>query len=347
MMYRAENLKAFTVDVLQALDVPAKEANVVAEGLIRADLEGLDSHGISRLGVYAARLKDKRINARPRVTTEAISKTVLLVNGDNGLGHVASYHGLKEGIKLAREYGLAAVGVHSSNHFGTAAYFCQLAASEEMMTIVCTNSPPGMAPWGGKSAFFGTNPLAFGYPVPGEAPAIIDMSTSTVARGKIILAAKQGEPIPDQWALDKNGVMTNNPHEALEGTLLPTGGAKGAALALAVEIMASVLTGAAFSPDVENIYDSSKTKAANVGHFFLLLDTKPFKRHSNYDERMKTLLYLMKSVATTGTEPIRYPGERRELERNKRLQTGIHLSDAVAAELKEWADRLGIPFPST
>src|SRR5699024_5489985 len=129
----------------------------------------------------------------------------LLVDGDNGLGHVVTYHGLKEGMKIAKSNGMAAVGIHSSNHFGTASYFCQLACQENMIAFVCTSTRTGISPWGGNKALFGTNPIAFGFPTKNRPPVIIDMSTSIVARGQITLAAKQGETIPSHWALDKNG----------------------------------------------------------------------------------------------------------------------------------------------
>ncbi|GGB54561.1 hypothetical protein GCM10011409_35220 [Lentibacillus populi] len=347
-IYQAEDLQTFVSQVLQKLDVQKEDAKVVAEGLIRANLEGLDSHGISRLVVYAARLQDKRINNHPDINIKMIAPSAILVDGDNGLGHVVAFRGLKEGIEVAKEQGLAAVSIHSSNHFGTASYFCQLASQEGMIFFACTNSPPGIAPWGGTKAFFGTNPLAFGFPAKDRTPVIIDMSTSTVARGKIILAAKQEMLIPDGWALDQHGNMTNDPNEALQGTILPTGGAKGAALALAVEILAGVLTGAAISPNVKNIYDEKLVGGADVGHFFLLLDSKVYKESTAYENRLNYLLNLMKGIPTSSSDkPIRYPGERREKERKTRNHKGIELAESIYNELEQLGDELGVMFPSS
>ncbi|MGI9049530.1 MAG: Ldh family oxidoreductase, partial [Rubrobacteraceae bacterium] len=189
-------LRNFCEEVLARLGVPAEDAAVVADSLVRANLEGADSHGISRLGIYVRRLEEGRISARPEIRIER-SGSVLSVDGGNGLGQVVSHRALEEAVPVARETGIVGVGVRNSNHFGTAAYYCQTACREGMALIATTNTPPGIAPWGGKEAYFGTNPVAFGFPTRDGPPVIVDMSSSVVARGKIILADKEGTEIPE------------------------------------------------------------------------------------------------------------------------------------------------------
>ncbi|MFX3624979.1 MAG: Ldh family oxidoreductase [Ectobacillus sp.] len=345
-VFEAGKLREFCKDVLTRLDVPEEDAAVVAEALVKADLEGVASHGISRLGIYSQRLMDGRINRRPNITIEQRGHSVLVADGDNGLGQVVSYHAVVRGIELAKQAGVAAIAVKNSNHFGTAAYFCQMICERNMASIGFTNSPPGIAPWGGRAAFFGTNPIAFGFPTENGVPVIIDLSTSVVARGKIILANKQGLPIPDHWALDQDGNMTNDAGEALKGSVLPLGGAKGSALALAVEILTGVLSGAAFGPHVNNIYSDESSKPANVGHFFILFDIEKFMPIAAFKEYLAQLLQEMKEVPKVpGTTEIRYPGERRHNESRKRASKGVALSDSVQQELKQIGAKVKAVFP--
>ncbi|WML58743.1 Ldh family oxidoreductase [Neobacillus sp. PS2-9] len=344
--YRELDLKSFCEDLLVSVGMNQENASVAADSLVKANLEGVDSHGISRLPIYVKRFKDHRINLNPEIKITEQTSSVLLVDGDNGLGHVVSYQAILKGTEMAKQSGITAIAIKNSNHFGTASYFCQLACEQNLACIGFTNSPPGIAPWGGKNAFFGTNPIAFGFPTGNDQPVIIDLSTSIVARGKIILAAKQGQPIPDGWAMDEDGLPTNDAKAALRGSVLPLGGAKGSALALAVEILTGILTGAAFGPYVKNIYNEAETEHANVGHFFLLLDIEKFMHLSTFFESLEHLLTEMKEVPKApGTNEIRYPGERRKRDRELRQLAGIELSSSVEEELIKLAEQYYVPFP--
>ncbi|WNS76223.1 Ldh family oxidoreductase [Bacillus sp. DTU_2020_1000418_1_SI_GHA_SEK_038] len=345
--YSNADLKGFCDDVLVSMGMNQENAAVVAEALLSANLEGVDSHGISRLPIYTKRISDGRINLNPNIQINVKTPSVLLVDGDNGLGHVVSYQAIQKGIEVTKETGITAIAVKNSNHFGTASYFCQLACEQDLACIGFTNSPSGIAPWGGKHAFFGTNPIAFGFPTGNDQPVIIDLSTSIVARGKIILAAKQGDRIPDGWAIDEHGLPTNDPEAALKGSVLPLGGAKGAALALAVEILTGILSGAAFGPHVKNLYDDKEIGQANVGHFFILLDIAKFMDLSLFFKSLETLLGEMKAVPKVpGTTEIRYPGERRKREKEQRLSEGIQLSTNVEEELIELGTKFNVLFPT-
>jgi LDH2 family malate/lactate/ureidoglycolate dehydrogenase len=342
--YRAADLDRFARAVLSSLGVPEPDAAVVSDSLILSNLEGIDSHGISRLAVYARRIREGRIAAKPDIRIER-SGSVLRVDGGNGLGQVVACRALDAAFAVAAETGLAGIAVRRSNHYGASSYYCQRACRKKMALIALTNSPPGIPPHGGKTAFLGTNPVAFGFPTRHGAPVIVDMSSSVVARGKIILAAKQGETIPPGWAIDREGRETTDPVAALRGAVLPVGGAKGYALAVAVEVLAGVLSGAAFGPHVRSLYEEGQP-AADVGHFFILLDISRWMAVEEYYDRIEHFLRELKGVPRAeGVEEILYPGEGRVRRARERQDRGIPLSDGVTAELKQLARICGVPFP--
>ena len=318
---------------------------MVADSLVRANLEGTDSHGVSRLPVYVRRMGEGRISPNPNVMVERHG-SVLRVDGDNALGQVASYKALKAAIPVAREAGLAGAAVRHSNHFGAAAYYCQLACDEGLALIATTNSPPGIAPWGGREAYLGTNPIAFGFPVKNGPPVIVDMSSSVVARGRIINAAREGVPIPEGWATDEEGLPTTDASAALRGAGLPLGGAKGYALALAVEILSGVLTGASFGPHVNNLYGEGGPPS-DVGHCFILIDVSRWLPEEDYEAAVQQLLREIKaSPRARGVGEILYPGERRHRTRLENAGEGVALPDAARAELAALAEGHDVPFPS-
>ncbi|HEX7057905.1 MAG TPA: Ldh family oxidoreductase [Bacilli bacterium] len=344
LVYSADELGRFVRQVFIRLGMPREDAKIAAESLVRADLEGNGSHGISRLPIYAARMREGRIAAAPDMRYEQFG-SVLKVDGGNGLGQVVSYRALEKAIPLAKENGLLGVFVRNSNHFGTAAYFCRQACGESLAVIAMTNSPPGIPPWGGKKAFFGTNPIAFGFPLRFKPPVIIDMSSSVVARGKIILANKIGEAIPLGWAIDENGVETTDPAAALRGAVLPLGGAKGYALAMAIEIMCGVLSGAAYGPHVNNLYKDGDP-AANVGHSFLLFDISKWMPLDHYYAVMDEFVREVKNIPKApGTEEIYYPGERRHAKYAAALESGLTIAQEVLDELARWGEKLGVGLP--
>ncbi|MCM3748769.1 Ldh family oxidoreductase [Paenibacillus pasadenensis] len=334
----------FASDVLVGLGMPEADAAITADSLVTADLEGSGSHGISRLPIYAKRIREGRIAAQAEIRYETAG-SVLRVDGGNGLGQVVAYRAVEKAIPLAREAGMTGIFIRNSNHFGTAAYFCQQACRANMALIAMTNSPPGIAPWGGKQAFFGTNPIAFGFPVRSGPPVIVDMSSSVVARGKIILADKTGSSIPAGWAMDEHGAETTDPAAALRGAVLPLGGAKGYALALAIEMMCGVLSGAAYGPHVNNLYRDGDP-AANVGHSFILLDMSRWMPLDSYYNLAEQFIQEVKDTPkAAGSEAIYYPGERRHQQFMKRSAAGLAVPAEVAGELKRLGDEIGVVFP--
>jgi len=343
--YQAVELEQFCKELFSRLELSDEDATVAADSLVRADLEGNSSHGISRLPIYAKRIREGRIAAQPDIRMQHHGN-VLHVDGGNGLGQVVCTRSIGEAIPVARDTGISAVLIRNSNHFGTAAYYCQLACERGLALIATTNSPPGIAPWGGKKAYLGTNPIAFGFPSRTDSHVIVDMSSSIVARGNIILANKQNKVIPEGWAINEEGLPTTDAAAALRGAVLPLGGAKGYALALAVELMSAVLTGAAFGPRVGNLYQDGHPPAG-VGHSFILLNISRWMKLDDYYEQLELFLKEIKEIPLAkNADEILIPGERRHRTylHNKRM--GIVLSEEVVNELNELAVSCDMVFPN-
>lgn len=340
--YQVKALQQFMVKAFVIAGVPAEDSEIVADNLLNADLLGIDSHGVARFPVYLQRVQKGLVNALPTIKIDNSLPAVINVNGDNGLGAVVTLKALEAGMNAAEQFGMAVVGISHSNHFGTAGYYCNIAAQKGYVAMLVTNGPPAIAPWGGKESYFGTNPIAFGFPRRNSPNLIIDMATSTVARGKIIQAAKTGKAIPDNWALDKDGNPTTDAKKAMEGVLLPIAGPKGYALALAVEHMAGVLTGAGFGRDVAWQYGNSE-QPANVGHLLILLKAEALSVDCDYYDRMERFCSEIKSIPTAPqyTE-IKLPGEREWDAMQVRLVSGIELAPSLESELQQIAQRLNL-----
>jgi LDH2 family malate/lactate/ureidoglycolate dehydrogenase len=235
----------------------------------------------------------------------------------------------------ARESGGVSVGVRRSSHYGAGAYYVQRAVARDMIAFAYSNAPPTMAPWGGVDPYVGTNPYAYGVPAGEHRPIIVDMATSIVARGKIILAAERDEPIPEGWAVDKQGNPTTDARAALEGSVLPFGGPKGYAISLMIDIMSGTLTGAGFGPRVNNLYDNFD-EPQNVGAFFQLIDIGHFVEPATFKARVDRMIEEIKSSRkAAGTEEIFLPGEIEFLTEQERMVSGIPVGAETIAELKE------------
>ena len=342
--FQHDHLFDFGCRVLERLDVPARDAREVAGCLIKAELRGVDSHGMVRLPVYARRVKTGVVRARPDVRLTPAGSASVLVDGGNGLGPVVGARAMDAAIDLARAHGTGLAGVAQSNHFGPAAYYVERAIGAGLIGIAISNAPPNMAPFGGRTRFLGTNPVAIGIPAGEEDPLIFDASTSVVARGKIIVAAHTGNPIPDGWALDPDGHPTTNPEQALAGAVLPFGGPKGSALSFIIDIFCGVLTGAAFASRINTLEDL--TTVQNVGHLFAAVRTDLFVAEERFAERMDTILRMLKSaLPAPGVSRVLVPGEI-ELANERRMRAeGIPLAAAIASQLEALGAELGVAFP--
>lgn len=331
----------FCRSLLSGAGVPEEDAAVVADVLVDTSLEGIDTHGVSRLPIYLTRIQNGRINAQPHIRVDRTAPGLANVDGDNGLGQLVGARSMQVAIKLAEEAGIGAVATKRSNHFGASSYYCKMASSCGMAGMAFTNTPSGIPPWGGKKAYFGTNPIAFAFPGKKQ-PVVVDMSSSTVARGNIILAAKEGRAIPEGWAIDSEGRPTTDAKAALDGAVLPMAGPKGYAMALAVEVLSGILTGSAYGPGVGWIYDES-TDPVDIGHFFIAIDLNKLIPLSDFLCRMDHMVGEIKgSPKAQGVEEILIPGERRFNKAIVRTREGIPISPQLLEELNKLAGELGI-----
>jgi len=332
-------------DILRQVDVPTEDANEVAECLIKADLQGVDSHGVTRLPVYVKRIRKGVTKACPEITFDCAPENAMgVVDGDNGLGIVVGSKAMLHAIDLADKFGIGAVGVKNSHHFGPASHYVRKAVSHRKIGLATCNVPSVMAPFGGGKPFLGTNPLAVGVPAKKHPPLIFDMATSTVAHGKIIWAAQRQEPIPKDWAIDETGNPTTDSAAAMKGCVLPFGGPKGSALSLIFDILSGVLTGAAYGKHIGTQIDFSKPQ--NIGHLFIVFKIDLFLNEDIFLERMDDLLDQLKSVPPApGFTEVQAPGDPQILSEEKNSKHGIALSPDRIEKLQSLASELGVQFP--
>ncbi len=306
-------------------------AEATAAALVAAELDGIPSHGASRIPQYCGHVKNGRAtgSAVPKVARGRGGAFV--VDAGGGLAFEACAFAVREAIARAREFGVAFASVANSNHFGVAAYHAEPIAEAGLVGLAFGNSPAAMPMWGGKRALFGTNPIAAAFPRRGKPPMVVDLSLSEVARGKLMVAAREGKPIPAGWALDKDGNPTTDPKAGLEGMMLPAGGAKGAMLALTVELLACALSGAAFGFESDSFFTEAG-KPTRIGQAFLAIDPEALAGREVYLERVETLVAAM--LADAG---VRLPGDRRRANRERIAREGIALPPDLAARIRALA----------
>ena len=249
-------LHALATSVLVAANTSHDNAYVTADALVAADVDGLASHGVSRLPFYADQAISGKVDGHAIPKVSSIARAAIRVDACDGFAYPAIKAGLAAALEIIDTTGIAGVAIANSHHFGAAGYHVESVAEKGCLALGFSNSPSAMAPWGGSRGSYGTNPIAFACARKDAAPLVIDLSLSQVARGKVMLAQKRGEAIPDDWALDAQGNPTTDPDAALAGTMLPLGGAKGAALALMVEILSAALTGSNLASEASSFFSA-------------------------------------------------------------------------------------------
>jgi LDH2 family malate/lactate/ureidoglycolate dehydrogenase len=303
-----------------------------------ADLFGLSTHGMSRLESYGDRLKVGGINPRPQITVERVASAMVKVDGDNGVGPVVGMRSLEAAMQVASECGIGIALTRGSNHFGPISPYALIAAEQGFASMIGSNATTTIAPWGGSDARLGNSPLGFGVPNPGGQPFLLDMAMSVVARAKIRDAFKQGKEIPNTWGTDAKGLPTTDPKAALDGFLLPVGGHKGYGLALMVDLFAGLLSNAAYLTHIQSWQDAPD-QPQNLGHFFILLDTKKLGSSQWLSERMQDFAsILLESPPADESKPVIVPGMIELAKMQEQRQSGIKLSADTLAILKQYSD---------
>lgn len=337
-------LKALVARIATAVAVPPDDAAILADSLVAADVAGTSTHGVSRLAIYVKRIAKKLIDPAAKLTIGRQRLATLAVDANNGLGQVQAVRTLDLLIPKAKQCGVATATIRNSQHFGVLGYYCNLAADRDMILLATTNGEPAMNPEGGCEAFFGTNPIAASFPTNKGFHLKIDLATSLVARGNIIAAQKKGQPIPLGWALDPDGNPTTDAAKALAGTVLTMGGHKGYALAVMVEALSSVLSGAAVGAAIGSMYKNLDRKQ-DVGHFFTLLDIDAFLDVAEFKRRADEMIDRIKSCRRRpDVHEILVPGERSARIAHDNIRQGVPVDPATVAELRQLCGELEIPF---
>ena len=301
--------KKILIEIFKKFKLSKDHAKICSEALINAELVGAYGHGLSRLKMYCDRIKKKVINPRPKIKIKNISQSISHIDANNGIGFVAADIAIKTAIKNAKKTGIGLVAVKNSGHYGLSGYYAEQATKQNLVTMIFTNAPPAVAPHGALKSLFGTNPICFGTPTGSKIPFILDTSISMINRGKIRVAARNNQKIPEGVALDKNGKPTTDARKALKGVQLPIAGFRGSGLAWMVDILSGVITGGNHAGKVKDPFDDF-TGPQNIGHLFLTF--KPNLFVNNYNKRIKENIRTIKKLPKIkGFKEILYPGQNK------------------------------------
>ena len=326
------DLHDIALRALQRAGASEPMARATAAALVYAEAQGLSSHGVARVAQYATHLRNGRADggAMPVIARERGG--AVLVDARCGLAFPACALAVAEAVNRARQFGVAFAAVTNSHHFGVAAWHLTPIADAQMVGLAFGNSPSAMPAAGGRRALFGTNPIAAVFPRESASPLTIDLSLSEVARGKVMVAAKEGRPIPLGWALDAQGEPTTDAMAALRGSMLAMGGAKGAMLALVVELLVTSLTGAALGFEASSFFVDEGNRP-RIGRAFIAIDPTALAGHTRYFERVETLV-----TAMLDDDGVRLPGARREALAARAAQAGVDIPPALLQQLHTLAD---------
>ena len=306
---KPNKIKSIVKEIFVKHKLSSEHAKICADALINAEQVGAYGHGLSRLKMYCDRIKKKVINAKPKIKIKNISQSISQIDANDSIGFVAADIAIKTAIKNAKKTGIGLVGVKNSGHYGLSGYYAEQAIKKNLVTMIFTNAPPAVAPHGALKSLFGTNPICFGTPTGSKIPFILDTSISKINRGKIRVAARNNQKIPEGVALDNKGRPTTDARKALKGVQLPIAGFRGSGLAWMVDILSGVLTGGNHAGKVKDPFDDF-SGPQNIGHLFFTF--KPNLFVNNYNQRIKENIRIIKKLPKIkGVKEILYPGQNK------------------------------------
>ncbi|MET3115139.1 LDH2 family malate/lactate/ureidoglycolate dehydrogenase [Pedobacter sp. CG_S7] len=352
--FTEEKLRTFTESVFLTMGCNLADAHLAADVLLKSDLRGIDSHGVARLTGYVRLWEKKRINTQPQIKIVHETATTATVDGDGGLGLVVAPFAMKLAMEKAAIYGSGWVAVKNSNHFGIAGYHALMAVEKDMIGISMTNASPLVAPTYSSERLLGTNPMCYAFPAGKYPPVIVDMATAAAANGKLEIAQRANQPIPEGWAQDKNGHATTDPNELkLGGSLLPLGSDKdhgshkGYGLGATVDILSAVLSGANYGPWVPPfvafLEPPTDPVGEGIGHFFGAMRVDGFRPTEDFKNHLDNWIERFKSSGTIDPDKkVIIPGEPEYAFEKERKKNGIPLVDAVVNDLNALAEKLKI-----
>ena len=356
---QAEPLKNLCVQVFRRMGVPPEDAGITADVLVAADLRGIASHGVARLRRYVEGLGTCMMLPRPEVKVVRETPTTALIDAGAGLGQPVSYRAMQKAIQMAQDMGSGFVTVRNSNHYGIAGYYAMMALEQNCIGISMTNADVLVVPTFGRNAMLGTNAMAIAAPASKERPFVLDMATSTVPRGKLEVYDRLEKPMPLGWATDEHGRATSEAHQVLEnfkkragGGLLPLGGEgellsghKGYGMALLVDILCAVLSGAAYADLVYPKTPEGQPLPANLGHFFGAWRVDAFRPIEEFTATMDDLQRRLKNAPKVQDQERIYIHGEKEYENTERnLREGIPLNPKVAADMRAVASELRVEY---
>lgn len=329
-----ESLEQRCVRVLRRVGFLEGDARHIAGSLVLAELRGVRTHGVVRLPIYVERVERGLIDPRGRISVLRDAKAAGAWDAGNSHGIPAGMKAMEVCIEKARVCGVGVVAVRRSNHFGMAWYFVRQAVQQDMIGFATSNADAYVAPWGAGRRYLGTNPLAVGVPA-GEEPAIaLDMATSVVAHGRILLAKHRGESIPLGWGLDSEGRPTTDPAAALEGTLLPFGEAKGSGISLLIDLVCGPLAGALTGPFIAPLY-TGLDQPQGLGHFFMAIDIGAFTDVAEFKRQVDESIRAVRALPpASGFDRVYLPGEPEWIREREGRRSGIALEPFAAQDLE-------------
>ena len=343
IIVKAQTLKDFATSIFSACNISSEDALKWADVLVWANLRGVDSHGVLRIQRYIETIKNGNIKARPNITLEKKDGAIAVLDCDAAPGPIGMSRAMEEAMQRANEVNIGWCIAKNITHTGAIGYYAQIAAKEGMAGIIMIASRPMMAYHGARVAGLSTNPLAIAVPGGTHPPLVVDMSTSTVSMGKVLEARDAGESIPDGWAMDKNGNMTNDPNSA--SILMPLGGAKGSSLSLMFECLVSLM-GA--NPLIASlIKPGADPSGFRQNGLAIAINVSAFVDINNYRNEVDLLASAIKSLPRAeGVEEIYAPGERGDAILVERTKNGIPLPQGTWERLSQSASTLGIEMPN-
>lgn len=351
----AKRLEGFMRDVFIGLGVPKDDAEIIGKVLIASDLRGIDTHGIQRCKMYYDRIKEGIYEVKTKIDVLKDEKATALWDGNCGMGHVIAYKAMEKAIEKAKKYGLGAVAVRNSTHFGIAGYYSLMAEKEGMIGITTTNARPSIPPTFGAEPMLGTNPLTVGAPTDEKFPFCLDCATSIIQRGKVELYNRTGKPLPEGVVIDENGQSMRDPQKILDkmlerkAALLPLGGPgeeksgyKGYGYATIVELLSAALQDGIYLRDTLGIEEEGQ-KRLKVGHFFLAINIDNFAGLDSFKKTTGNIMRDLRSARKVpGEEKIYTAGEKEYIAEQERGQKGIALNKSLQQDIKTMKEELGL-----
>ncbi|MBX9589891.1 MAG: Ldh family oxidoreductase [Hyphomonadaceae bacterium] len=325
------DLEALMAAALVASRTSEANARSVARALAQAEIDGQKGHGLSRVPSYAGQARSGKVDGQAVPEARLTRPGSLMIDARHGFAFPAFDLAIARLPEIARASGIAAAGVTRSHHCGVAGRHVERLAEAGLVALAFGNTPKAMAPWGGRQPLYGTNPIAFAVPLAHQPPIVVDMALSQAARGKILTAAQKGEAIPQGWAVDEHGQPTTDAQAALKGALQPVGGAKGAALALMVEVLAVALTGARFGFEASSFFDADGPPPG-VGQLLIVIDPGAFGGADQFADRIAALAGMIE-----GNGEARLPGARRLALREKARREGVLVDAKLLDEVRALA----------